>query len=66
MLKNNNLFGAILIIVKDNFESIPDASHDIEKYKVIMPLRFSDWEEHKAEYLAMVASDVEFLERNPL
>ena len=41
-------------------------SHDIEKYRVIMPLRFSDWEEHKAEYLAMVASDVEFLERNPL
>ena len=36
------------------------------EYKVIMPLSFSDWEEHKAEYLAMVVSDVEFLERNPL
>ena len=66
VLKNNNLFGAILMIVEDNFESISDTSHDIEKNKVIMPLSFSDWEEHKAEYLAMVASDVEFLERNPL
>ena len=66
MLKNNNLFGAILMIVEDNFESISDTSHDIENNKVIMPLSFSDWEEHKAEYLAMVASDVEFLERNPL
>lgn len=30
---------------------------------IIQPLRFSDWEENKDKYLAMIASDVQFLDR---